>query len=71
MITPMITKTHDAFKYLKYWREHGMVCDFEVTYSCLCILDVRVISHSAATPPRVHRSGVAAVILPYGEPLPK
>ena len=36
---PMITKTlYDAFKYLKYWREHGMVCDFEVTYSCLCIL---------------------------------
>ena len=38
---PMITKTlYDAFKYLKYWHEHGMVCDFEVTYSCLCILDI-------------------------------
>ena len=40
---PMITKTlYDAFKYLKYWREHGMVCHFEVTYSCLCILAVKV-----------------------------
>ena len=37
---PMITKMlYDAFKYLKYWREHGMVCDFEVTYSCLCIAE--------------------------------
>ena len=33
---------YDAFKYLKYWREHGMVCDFEVTYSCLCILGIRL-----------------------------
>ena len=42
---PMITKTlYDAFKYLKYWREHGMVCNFEVTYSCLCILD-NIVNH--------------------------
>ena len=34
----MITKTlYVAFKYLKYWRKHSMVGDFEVTYSCLCI----------------------------------
>ena len=35
----MITKTlYVAFKYFKYWREHSMVGDFEVIYSCLCIL---------------------------------
>ena len=35
----MITKTfYVAFKYFKYWREHSMVGDFEVTYSCLQFL---------------------------------
>ena len=47
----MITKTlYDAFKYLKYWREHGMVCDFEVTDSCLCILDTSKSRQTGHTP---------------------
>ena len=38
---PIIAKTfYVAVKYLKLWREHNMVSDFEVTYSCYVFLVV-------------------------------